>query len=162
MTEKLKPCPFCGKRDLSPVTDDGLAWVRCEDCGATGPETTRYDEDDAPDWNTRPVAGEPVGVVGSMPGTSGFTMASFEAAKVPVGTPLYTRPSPDREVVDEDAIILSMCKAHDREEAAQMGEPSPWREDFDRDLDWEQGRLLAMREAFDVARAILSASTVEG
>ncbi len=52
-------------------------------------------------WNTRPDAGEPVGVVGSMPGTSGFTMASFEAAKVPVGTPLYTRPSvvPDREGV---------------------------------------------------------------
>lgn len=34
--------------------------------------------------------GEPVGVVGSMPGASGFTMASFEANKVPVGTLLYT------------------------------------------------------------------------
>jgi hypothetical protein len=67
-----------------------------------------------------------------------------------------TRPSVDREAVDEDAIILAMCKAHDREDAAQMGEPSPWREDFDRDLDWEQGRFLAMREAFDEARAILS------
>jgi hypothetical protein len=52
-------------------------------------------------WNTRPDAGEPVGVVGTMPGASGFTMASFEAAKVPVGTPLYTRPAPalDREGV---------------------------------------------------------------
>jgi hypothetical protein len=69
-----------------------------------------------------------------------------------------TRPS----VVDEDAIILAMCRAHDREEAAQMGEPSPWREDFDSDPDWEQNRFLAMREAFDEARALLSASTVEG
>jgi thioredoxin-like negative regulator of GroEL len=69
-----------------------------------------------------------------------------------------TRPS----VVDEDAIILAMCRAHDREEAAQMGEPSPWREDFDRDPDWEQNRFLAMREAFDEARVLLSASTVEG
>ncbi|MGS1064163.1 helix-turn-helix domain-containing protein [Burkholderia glumae] len=34
-------------------------------------------------------AGEAVGVADSMPGTSGFTMACFEAAKVPIGTKLY-------------------------------------------------------------------------
>ncbi|WP_257827943.1 hypothetical protein [Burkholderia glumae] len=43
--------------------------------------------------NARPVApadaGEAVGVADSMPGTSGFTMACFEAAKVPIGTKLY-------------------------------------------------------------------------
>jgi hypothetical protein len=35
---------------------------------------------------------KPVGVAGSMPGTSGFTMAAFEADKVPIGTPLFTAP----------------------------------------------------------------------
>ncbi|MDM8356637.1 hypothetical protein P8H29_10670, partial [Pandoraea communis] len=37
-------------------------------------------------------ASEPVGVAGTMPGTEGFTMACFEAAKVPVGTSLYAAP----------------------------------------------------------------------
>ncbi|WP_137390853.1 hypothetical protein [Rhodoligotrophos defluvii] len=41
-----------------------------------------------------PAAQEPVGVVGGMAGTSGFTMACFEAAKVPVGTKLYLHPAP--------------------------------------------------------------------
>jgi hypothetical protein len=64
--------------------------------------------------------------------------------------------TPGDRLEAEDAIILAMCKAHDREESAQIGEPSPWREDFDRDPDWEQSRFLAMREAFDEARALLS------
>ena len=34
-----------------------------------------------------------VGVAGNMPGTTGFTMAAFEAAKVPVGTKLYASAS---------------------------------------------------------------------
>lgn len=38
--------------------------------------------------------GEPVGEAGTMPGTSGFTMACFHADKVPVGTKLFTRPAP--------------------------------------------------------------------
>lgn len=59
---------------------------------------------------------------------------------------------------DRDApIIWAMAKAHDREESAQKGEPSPWREDFDRDPDWEQERFLAMREAFDVAKPLIVA-----
>lgn len=33
---------------------------------------------------------EPAGVVGVMPGTSGFTTAIFKANEVPVGTHLYT------------------------------------------------------------------------
>lgn len=32
---------------------------------------------------------EPAGEVGSMPGTSGFTMAAFKAEHVPLGTQLY-------------------------------------------------------------------------
>jgi len=30
-----------------------------------------------------------VGIAGTMPGTSGFTMACFDAAAVPAGSPLY-------------------------------------------------------------------------
>ena len=33
---------------------------------------------------------EPIGEVGTMPGTTGFTMACFKAEDVPVGTKLYT------------------------------------------------------------------------
>lgn len=35
------------------------------------------------------VIGEPLGIAGAMPGTSGFTMANFKAEDVPVGTELY-------------------------------------------------------------------------
>ena len=35
---------------------------------------------------------EPVGEVGTMPGTTAFTMACFKAEDVPVGTKLYTTP----------------------------------------------------------------------
>lgn len=35
------------------------------------------------------VIGEPVGMAGAMPGTSGFTMAAFKSEDVPVGTELY-------------------------------------------------------------------------
>lgn len=57
----------------------------------------------------------------------------------------------------EEAAIRAMCEAHDREESAQKGEPTPWREDFEKDPDWEQERFLAMREAFDVARTFFAA-----
>lgn len=40
------------------------------------------------------VQGEPIGEVGTMPGTSGFTMACFRADEVPVGTKIYTTPQP--------------------------------------------------------------------
>jgi hypothetical protein len=36
---------------------------------------------------------EPVGEAGSMPGTTGFTMACFPADTVPVGTKIYTHPA---------------------------------------------------------------------
>ena len=35
---------------------------------------------------------EPAGIAGSMPGTSGFTMACFSADEVPMGTKLYALP----------------------------------------------------------------------
>ena len=36
--------------------------------------------------------GEPVGEAGTMPGSSGFTMAVFRADDVPVGTKLFAAP----------------------------------------------------------------------
>ena len=50
------PCPFCNSLKLEEVHDDGRFWVRCKDCGATGPLNSKYDgEEDTPfiDWNSR-------------------------------------------------------------------------------------------------------------
>lgn len=52
----------------------------------------------------RHVASSLVGVAGNMPGTDGFTMACFEAGKVPVGTLLYTLTAEDAGDVDENAV----------------------------------------------------------
>ena len=46
-------------------------------------------------WQARAqVQGAPIGEVGTMPGTSGFTMACFRADEIPVGTKLYTTQQP--------------------------------------------------------------------
>ncbi|MBS4049013.1 MAG: Lar family restriction alleviation protein [Alphaproteobacteria bacterium] len=61
---ELLPCPFCGVwNNLSVKHDDGLSWVKCHGCGATGPETTKYSGDDGEpvtDWNTRAQQAKPV------------------------------------------------------------------------------------------------------
>jgi len=43
-------------------------------------------------------------------------------------------------------LIEAMARAYDREDAAQMGEPSPW-SIADRDPDWESGRLACAEAA---------------
>jgi hypothetical protein len=56
----------------------------------------------------------------------------------------------------EEVVLLAMCKEHDREEAAQRGEPSPWDaegEDYD---EFREERLHAMYEAFEIAKAYFS------
>jgi Lar family restriction alleviation protein len=37
--EELKPCPFCGDRDIEPMLVVGVAYgfMRCNQCGAEGP-----------------------------------------------------------------------------------------------------------------------------
>jgi len=55
---------------------------------------------------------EVVGVAGTMPGTDGFTMACFEAAKVPVGTPLYAAPVNGGE--QSSAINAELLEALDK------------------------------------------------
>ena len=63
------------------------------------------------------------------------------------------------EYTDEQ--IIAACKAHDKEVAAQMGEPSPW--DVSDELDpmdqWESDRIAAMRAAL---AAIAAAPTKGG
>jgi hypothetical protein len=68
---------------------------------------------------TPPVQGEAVGVAGTMPGTTGFTMASFRADDVPVGTKLYTAPPPVTEGVREGIYVASRASTPDR--------PAMWR-----------------------------------
>lgn len=55
MTEELKPCPFCGNKDVS-VADTGSAWVRClvPDCGCEGP-VCESEIDAVHAWNCRVV-----------------------------------------------------------------------------------------------------------
>lgn len=53
-----------------------------------------------------------------------------------------------------DAMIRRMVEAHDTEEAAQKGEPSPWREDLGAvdDPAWVSERMTAMRCAVEAVR----------
>lgn len=54
---ELKPCPFCGSKDLSDYTDedhDGMpGFVRCESCGADGPCLAPTAAKAVEAWNTR-------------------------------------------------------------------------------------------------------------
>jgi hypothetical protein len=53
-----------------------------------------------------------------------------------------------------DVVIRRMVEAHDAEEAAQKGEPSPWREDLGAvdDPAWVSERMTAMRCAVEAGR----------
>ena len=51
----------------------------------------------------------------------------------------------------EHDVILAMARAHDREDAAQRGEPSPW--DGTAEPWFVEERVAAMREAWNVAKA---------
>ena len=44
--DQLKPCPFCGSKDL-----DVTQWVECNGCGAFGPTPDEYGDLSA--WNER-------------------------------------------------------------------------------------------------------------
>jgi len=51
-----------------------------------------------------------------------------------------------RLILSRDDVLEVMAMAHDAEEAAQMGEPSPWRPDLgvDQDPEWRAERRTAM------------------
>lgn len=44
--DQLKPCPFCGSKDL-----DVTQWIECNGCGAFGPKPDDYGDLSA--WNER-------------------------------------------------------------------------------------------------------------
>jgi len=53
---KLKPCPFCGCNETELRHDDGIFWVKCLTCEATGPTNTKYDGEEGDpyvSWDTR-------------------------------------------------------------------------------------------------------------
>lgn len=53
MTEKLKPCPFCGEdEDLAVLPDSVYYSVNCESCGTIGPAELKPEYAVAA-WNRR-------------------------------------------------------------------------------------------------------------
>ena len=56
MSEKLKPCPFCGSKRIE-AHNVGWWWCICQDCKAQGPfrmlENTAVDA-----WNSRTEVGD--------------------------------------------------------------------------------------------------------
>ncbi len=54
MTEKIKPCPFCGSKKIDICrTNENACWLRCARCsGESG--STPLREDAIRIWNKRP------------------------------------------------------------------------------------------------------------
>lgn len=102
---ELLPCPFCGGKPYFERMGTGRVSciIECGYCGCqleTGEEGDRCGQQ----WNRRasPVQAEPVGETQCMPGTKGFTMAAFEADKVPTGTKLYAHPPSWKDAEDAE------------------------------------------------------------
>lgn len=83
-------------KELEALIDANLLVVEGGQCAFESwvdirPELVKFARAVLTKWGTpAPVGVEPVGEVGSMPGTDGFTMACFKASDVPIGTKLYT------------------------------------------------------------------------
>ncbi len=55
MNEKLKPCPFCGSKEIVVIENGGTYDVHCRNCGCGSPY--RYKKEDViKAWNRRVVA----------------------------------------------------------------------------------------------------------
>jgi Lar family restriction alleviation protein len=53
MSEQLKPCPFCGNKDIQCCLDGyGNHWVDCE-CGANLTASYATEKEAIEDWNRR-------------------------------------------------------------------------------------------------------------
>ena len=57
MTEKLKPCPFCGSKNVTVCELYPSSYARCRACGAEGSLRDSHDEAAAA-WNRRTDAKE--------------------------------------------------------------------------------------------------------
>lgn len=58
MSEEVKPCPFCGNKDISMSLNYGAAMVSCDKCECLGFVFTGlkgiYLDEVMEQWNTRP------------------------------------------------------------------------------------------------------------
>lgn len=52
MTEELKPCPFCGSKDLDYISVYGRNWIACRGCSTAGPDAEKITDVPAA-WNKR-------------------------------------------------------------------------------------------------------------
>lgn len=50
---ELKPCPFCGNKEVGNSGDEDLWWVSCDDCGCLGPESFKNPKHGRRLWNKR-------------------------------------------------------------------------------------------------------------
>jgi Lar family restriction alleviation protein len=48
---ELKPCPFCGSREIGHAQRNGGAWHVCMTCGARGPDTVTGSLEEAQTWD---------------------------------------------------------------------------------------------------------------
>jgi len=52
----MKPCPFCGSKKLRASHDEEYFFIECIKCGAQGPSTLAFGEEDPraqKKWNER-------------------------------------------------------------------------------------------------------------
>ncbi len=65
-------------------------------------------------------------------------------------------PAPTRPATSDEALILEMCRLHDREEAAMIGLPDPWADVFEDGGEeyrtFREDRMAAMALAFAVVK----------
>jgi hypothetical protein len=106
-----------GKAFYCVCSWDGHRWVGGDNKPIPFQPTHWMPLPSAPGAAAQPSA-EPVGEAGAMPGTSGFTMACFEAAKVPVGTKLYTLPSASVQA-EVESLVRQIHQAVKRGERTQ-------------------------------------------
>lgn len=54
-SQPVKPCPHCHSKELTVITNlkTGTGFVKCQNCGATGPEVKAGGEVEI--WNSRDV-----------------------------------------------------------------------------------------------------------
>jgi hypothetical protein len=103
--------------------------------------------------------GQPVGEAGSMPGTSGFTMACFKAEDVPLGTKLYA--SPPSSVQPEKEECRPLTDEQIDAIAREVFPPDPiigdaWSEQWDKEV----GRPFA--RAIEAAHGISPSPSMVG
>ena len=61
MSNKLRPCPFCGKETAEVECDGAFWWVKCQSCGASGHvywfilNNGNARDIVIDNWNTRPI-----------------------------------------------------------------------------------------------------------